>query len=80
MAGKFLVQSGVDAPGGEKRLMRAALDDAAFVHDEDERRLADGGETVRDDKSRPALQEDVERSLNEGLAFRIDRAGGFIQN
>ncbi len=71
---------GVEAGAGEEFVVGAALEDAAFLQDEDEVGVADGGEAVRDDEGGAAGEEALERLLDEELGVRVDAGGGFIED
>ena len=60
--------------------MRAAFDDIAVVHNEDEVGVFDRREPVRDDKGGAALHELVHRLLNLQLGARVDGACRLVQN
>ena len=50
----------------------ALLDDAAVAHDEDEVRLADGGQAVSDQERRAVAQQVVDGVLDKLLRLRVD--------
>ena len=55
----------------------ALLDDAAVAHDEDEVRLADGGQAVGDQERRAVAQQVVDGVLDKLLRLRVeDRKSG----
>ena len=54
-----VVQLGVEAAFCQKLLMAAALDDVAVLHDEDDVRVFDRGQAVRDHEGRPPLHQFV---------------------
>ena len=60
--------------------MRAALDDAAVVEDDDLVGVAHRGEAVRDRDHRPALREPLERGLHRALGLRVERRGGLVED
>ena len=55
--------------------MRSALDDAAFVHDQDLVRLENRGEAVRDDDGSAAAEGNFKSFLDRGLRFGIQVRG-----
>src|SRR5947207_15900586 len=62
-----------------KLLMRASLDDAAFLHHENLVRAPYGAEPVRYDESRATLHQFRQALLDQGLAFRIQAGGCLVQ-
>jgi len=60
--------------------MRAALDDATAIHDQDQVGGEDGREAVGDDDAGAPLHDALEGLLDERLGLTIQRAGGFIQD
>src|SRR5712692_6378586 len=60
--------------------MRAALDDAARLDDQNLIGAPDGGETMRDDESSAAAHEVAQPLLNERLGFGIEAGSGFVEN
>src|SRR5687768_8138002 len=58
----------------------AALDDAAFFHQEDHVSTANGGETMGNDERSAAREEGCHRRLNELFAFGVEVAGGFVED
>ena len=60
--------------------MGTVPDDAPALKHQNARRHADGTETVGHNKRRPSLHQPVQFLLDQGLAFRIQGRGGFIQN
>src|SRR5215216_5673375 len=65
------VQVIIEALLREQFIMLAALDDLTIFQYQDHIRIADGGETVRDDKGGATLQQFVECFLNETLGTRV---------
>ena len=59
--------------------MRPFVNEAAAIEHEDAVGLHDGGESVRYHERGAALHDFVERFLHQGLAFRIERAGRFVE-
>ena len=62
-------EPGVGAVAGEQLVVRAALDDAAGVEDEDPVGLADRAESMSDDEAGPRAHEDLEGPLDDLVAF-----------
>ena len=60
--------------------MGALLDDMAVLHDEDDVRVPNRGETVCNDEACPPLHELVKRILHEQLCTGIDAGGRFIED
>ena len=60
--------------------MGTPLDDAALVHDHDAVCVADGGQTVGDNKSSTSTHEGVHAILHQLLSAGIDGRGGLIQD
>ena len=60
--------------------MRALLDDAALVHDEDQVGMADGGQAVRDEEGGAPAQQALDGVLDELLGAGVDGAGGLVQH
>ena len=59
--------------------MRALLDDAALVHDQDTVGLEDGCQPMGDDDRRAALHQPVECRLHQCFAFGVERGRGFVE-
>src|SRR5262249_15923001 len=57
----------------------ARRDHAPPVHDDDAVCALDRGEAVRDDERRSAGHQSLQRELNGAFAFRVERAGGFVE-
>ena len=60
--------------------MRAALDDAPVVHDEDLVGIHDRRQPVRDDERRVAARDAVELGLYRLLRLRIERRSRFVED
>src|SRR5438105_3110320 len=73
------VQAGVLAAEAQELLVRAELDDPSLHEHRDPVRVLDGGEAVRDDEARPILHQTVERPLHFPFAFRVEGAGGLVE-
>ena len=74
------VEVGVEAALRDEGVVRAALDDLALVHDEDQVGVADGRQAMRDDEGRAAGEQLLQRCLDELLAARVDAGGGLVQD
>jgi len=66
------VEAGVDAVEGEKLVVAALFDDAAFVENDDAVGGLDGGQTVRDDEGGTVFDDLLEGFLEAGLGVGID--------
>ena len=60
--------------------MVALLDDIAVLHNQDDIRVANGRETVRDDEACASLHQVIHRTLDQLFCTGIDRTGRFIQD
>ena len=60
--------------------MPALLDDAAVAHDEDEVRLADGGQAVGDQERRAVAQQVVDGVLDKLLRLRVDGGRRLVEH
>ena len=60
--------------------MSALLDDVAVFHDEDQVRIADGGEPVGDDEAGPSFHQVIHGFLDKHLCPCIHGAGCFIED
>ena len=60
--------------------VRAALDDAPAIDDDDHVRLDDRGEAVRDDERGPAVQDGAQRFLDDLLRLRIHAARRLVED
>jgi hypothetical protein len=58
----------------------ALLDDGAGLHHQDDVRVADRGEPVRDDETRPTGTQQVHRPLDQHLGTGVDRAGRLVED
>src|SRR5690606_37693360 len=78
--GLLLVEAAVEPAVAQQLVVRAALDDAALVHDEDLVRALDGGEAVRDDEGGAAAAERAQPVADEGLALGVEAGGGLVED
>ena len=68
--------------------MRAFFDDVATIHDRDFVGAGDGGQAVGDDEACPersrrsgaALEQSLQRGLNDALGLRVYAGGGLVEN
>ena len=60
--------------------MRALLEDLALFHDDDLVAVHHGGKSVGDDDRGAACEEIFKCFLDQGFAWCIERAGGFVEN
>ena len=60
--------------------VRALLDDAAMVENDDAIGVHDGAEAVGDDEARPVGHQGLQACLDEPLAVRVQVAGGLVQD
>src|SRR5208337_2135802 len=74
------VQLEVAALRGVQRLVGAALQDAAILHDQDLLGAANGGKTVRDNECGAAAHQVAQTLLDERLRFGVEAGGGFVEN
>ena len=71
---------GVAAVLGEELLVRAALDDAAVLEDEDLVGADDRRKAVRDDQRRAVARDLGELALDDLLGARVERASGLVED
>ena len=69
----------VQSASGDERVVRALVDDAALVDDEDAVGVADRREAMRDHEGRAALHEPREGVLHGGLALGVESARGLVE-
>ncbi len=74
------VQLGIEAAGGEEGAVRAPLDDAAGVDDQDDVGLAHRRQAVRDHQRGAARQRTPERLLHRRLGLRVEVRGGLVEH
>src|SRR5438309_9406334 len=75
-----VVQIGIEAILREQFLVSTFFYDAAMIHDEDQLGVPNRGESVGDDKTRPALHQLGHGSLDLHVGSSIDTAGRFVHN
>src|SRR5262245_8856340 len=75
-----LHQLTVEGRRSEKTFVRAALDDAPFVEDDDAVDSGDGGQPVRDDQRSRPIVERPQSELHDRLELLVERAGGLVEN
>src|SRR5205814_4802514 len=73
------VEAVVEAAAREELRVRALLDDAAPVEDQDPVRALDRRQPVRDHDRRAATHQTVKGLLNEEFALVVERAGGLVE-
>jgi hypothetical protein len=77
----LLAQQRRVAPGtGEELLMGATLDDAPLVDHDDQIRLADRRQPVRDDQAGAIGQQRFERGLDQLLVVTVERARRLVED
>ncbi len=59
--------------------MRAALDDAALIENEDPVRMSHGGKPMRDDDAGAPMHQSLERFVHEAFTFAVECRSGFIE-
>src|SRR6266545_4311715 len=77
---KFLVKLRVVAPAAEQFVVRPALHDFAVLQHENLVRVPHRGQSVSNYETGAALEQLLQRMLNERLGVRIDRARRFVKN
>src|SRR5690606_6593318 len=70
----------VDAGLRDEGVVVAVYDEAALVEDEDAVGRADGGEAVRDDDRRAALEDLLDRALEARLGLAVDARRGLVED
>src|SRR5262249_60524299 len=73
-------QLGEEAATLPNLTVRPGFDDPAVVEHQNARRVADGREPMRNDKSRTAFHHFVERGGDTRLGHRVERARCFVEN
>ena len=72
-------QSSINPVLSNKLVMRPGRDDTTLIQHHDTIGFFDRGQSVRDDQRGARCAQLVHRRLHRTLAFRIKRAGGFVQ-
>ena len=75
-----VIQLRIEAVLLQQLVVFALFDDMAALHDEDDIRLADGRQAMRDDEARAPPHHGGERLLDLQLGARVDGAGRLVQN
>src|SRR5690606_11790094 len=75
-----LVEPGVEAAAGEKRLVRALLAQLAVVQDQDAVRVPDRRQSMRNNDGRPAAHERGERLIDALLECGVDGGRRLIED
>ena len=65
---------------GQKLIMFAGFDHTAVFQHDDLIRMANRGQPVGDNERRPARHQSFQRRQQQGLRFRIQRRGRFVEN
>jgi len=60
--------------------VRTGSGDPAVVEDDHSIDIDDGRKPMRDDYRGRSVIEPAQRFMNQGFAFRVERAGGFIED
>ncbi len=79
-AGLAVDEGGVVAVLGHQLFVAAALDDPAFLEDQDPVGMDDGGEPVGADEGGPALDEPLARFLHEEFSLGVEDGGRFVED
>src|SRR5207248_2407731 len=74
------IQAGIQAAPGKELVVRALFDDPAVLEDDDQVRVADRGQAVRDDERRPPGEELAERDLDPALGADVDRRRRLVED
>ena len=77
---ELTVQRGIVAATGEQLGVRATLDDAALVEDEQRVRMPNRAQAMRDHEARAAAQQGEKRFLQPRLGQCVDRTRGLVEN
>src|SRR5690349_1041231 len=76
----LFVEPRVDAAVCEELVVGAALDDRAVLYREDDIGVSDRREAVRDGDRGSALDQGLERLLDDALTFGVQRRGGLVED
>src|SRR4029077_3766188 len=74
------VERGVEPSFCQELVVASLLDDATVLEDDDEIRVPDGRQAVRDDEGGPAREQDPERLLDLPLGPDVDRRRRLVEN
>src|SRR3954470_9388370 len=74
------IEIGVHAFGLQELVVRAALDDAAGVDDEDQVGVADRAQAMGDDDAGAPGEQRAERALDDALGARVDVGGRLVED
>ena len=74
------VQTGVRAAGGHQLVVRASLDDASVVEDDDEVGAANRGQAVCDDERCSSCQQVTQPSLDPALGTDVDGGRRLVED
>jgi hypothetical protein len=72
------MQTGINAGLGKQAGVRASLNDPAALQHQNQTRLSDGAEPVRDYKRGPAAEQDLQSALQAGFGNGINGARRFV--
>src|SRR5262249_54571697 len=75
-----LIQTLIERARSHQLLMRADVDDAAFIQDDDAIRDLQGVQPMRDQEGRPPLDEFLDGAMDAQLAIGVDGAGELIED
>ena len=78
--GPVAVERRVEAAPREQLLVRALLDDAAVLEHDDQVRIADRREPVRDDECGSVLEQQMQRLLDLSLGADVDRRRRLVED
>ena len=74
------MQAGIETAASQQLPVRALLAEPAVVQHEDAVGLADGREAVRDDDRSAALEQLLQRLLDEAFGLGVDAARGLVED
>src|SRR5688572_4129857 len=75
-----LIEPRVGAARRQELVMRPALDDPPAIEHENLRRVLNGREAMRDDEYGAALEQAIDRLLDQALGLGVERRGGLVEN
>ncbi len=76
----LLIQIPVNPLPGQQLEVRAALHNLPVIHHQDQIRVLDRAQPVRDNDGRPAGEQSVQRSLDQRLGHRVHMRRGLVQD